>query len=263
VSDTVVYRGYGNDHPAAGRLVTATRDGVESPLRHIVRHSPTGMTWGYEGSGPADLALSLLVDALGDRAKCPLCGGTGMVVFDALSGEDVPFDPDRHPPEGNDRYSEPRQCLPDCDRLRLLPYQQFKRDVVASLPESWTLTRGDIIDWYDQRHRSEQHYMKPATSRPVDRDHVIALLEASAFDTGRTCPTCEGAGTVPGGRRVVHVMAGSLGADWDVDEAVKTIQEARTVEYTDRSFMGHNLRVVTGDGRVRLFTVPKQEEHPS
>ena len=32
------------------------------PLRHVVRHSPTGMEWGYGGSGPADLALSILTD---------------------------------------------------------------------------------------------------------------------------------------------------------------------------------------------------------
>lgn len=33
-------------------------------LKHIVRHSPTGFLWGYGGSGPADLALSILTDAL-------------------------------------------------------------------------------------------------------------------------------------------------------------------------------------------------------
>ncbi len=27
----------------------------------IVRHSPTGFNWGYEGSGPADLALNTLL----------------------------------------------------------------------------------------------------------------------------------------------------------------------------------------------------------
>ena len=37
------------------------------PLRHIVLHSPTGMEWGYGGSGPADLALSILCHYLGDR----------------------------------------------------------------------------------------------------------------------------------------------------------------------------------------------------
>ena len=34
-------------------------------LRHCVLHSPTGMETGYAGSGPADLAASILADFLG------------------------------------------------------------------------------------------------------------------------------------------------------------------------------------------------------
>ena len=34
-------------------------------LEHRVRHSPTGVEWGYGGSGPADLARSILWDHLG------------------------------------------------------------------------------------------------------------------------------------------------------------------------------------------------------
>ncbi len=34
-------------------------------LRHIVYHSPTGMEWGYGGSGPSDLARSILADFAG------------------------------------------------------------------------------------------------------------------------------------------------------------------------------------------------------
>lgn len=37
------------------------------PLRlEIKNHSPTGFAWGYSGSGPAQLALAILTDALGD-----------------------------------------------------------------------------------------------------------------------------------------------------------------------------------------------------
>lgn len=39
------------------------------PLRHIVRHSPTGMNWGYGGSGPADLALSIMADVFEGRVE--------------------------------------------------------------------------------------------------------------------------------------------------------------------------------------------------
>jgi hypothetical protein len=32
----------------------------------LFNHSPAGFSWGYGGSGPAQLALALLTDALGD-----------------------------------------------------------------------------------------------------------------------------------------------------------------------------------------------------
>lgn len=42
--------------------------GAELPLRlDLANHSPTGFEWGYAGSGPAQLALAILVDATGDN----------------------------------------------------------------------------------------------------------------------------------------------------------------------------------------------------
>lgn len=32
---------------------------------NVINHSPTGFEWGYSGSGPAQLALAILMDALG------------------------------------------------------------------------------------------------------------------------------------------------------------------------------------------------------
>lgn len=37
------------------------------PSRKLINHSPTGFEWGYGGSGPAQLALALLLDATGDE----------------------------------------------------------------------------------------------------------------------------------------------------------------------------------------------------
>jgi hypothetical protein len=37
------------------------------PLRHIPFHSPAGFACGYQGSGPADLALAILVDYFRER----------------------------------------------------------------------------------------------------------------------------------------------------------------------------------------------------
>jgi hypothetical protein len=49
-------------HPGNGREFDTT-------LEHVVLHSHTGMETGYGGSGPADLALSILVDFLGASPK--------------------------------------------------------------------------------------------------------------------------------------------------------------------------------------------------
>lgn len=47
--------------------VVVTVDGVMLRERQDLRnHSPTGFEWGYGGSGPAQLALAILADHLGD-----------------------------------------------------------------------------------------------------------------------------------------------------------------------------------------------------
>lgn len=67
MSETKAIRTYeGNRFPRQGQY-RVTVNGA--PLRHVCRHSPDGFEWGYGGSGPADLALSILTDCLGkDRA---------------------------------------------------------------------------------------------------------------------------------------------------------------------------------------------------
>jgi len=59
------YRGH-RDAPGVA-LIEVLEDGAEvgRPLRHHIRHSPTGFEWGYAGSGPADTARCLLIDYLG------------------------------------------------------------------------------------------------------------------------------------------------------------------------------------------------------
>jgi Family of unknown function (DUF6166) len=43
------------------------RDREPYALRHVVCHSPAGFECGYSGSGPADLALSILADHFGEE----------------------------------------------------------------------------------------------------------------------------------------------------------------------------------------------------
>ena len=50
-----------------GHAVTVTVDGRRLNPRHdLWNHSPSGFEWGYGGSGPAQLALAILADHLGD-----------------------------------------------------------------------------------------------------------------------------------------------------------------------------------------------------
>lgn len=42
------------------------------PRTDLRNHSPTGFEWGYAGSGPAQLALALLADALQDDERAEL-----------------------------------------------------------------------------------------------------------------------------------------------------------------------------------------------
>lgn len=50
----------------AGEVSVSYHDGVkEHRVKHLVHHSPTGLEYGYGGSGPADLARSIMGHHLG------------------------------------------------------------------------------------------------------------------------------------------------------------------------------------------------------
>jgi hypothetical protein len=53
---------------------SVTYDGTAlNPRTDIYNHSPTGFNWGYAGSGPAQLALAIMVNEYGeDLTKHPI-----------------------------------------------------------------------------------------------------------------------------------------------------------------------------------------------
>lgn len=70
---TKIYRGDVDYHPPYDTHVTAAEEWNEGrttlPLKHrldLANHSPSGLSWGYSGSGPAQLALAILADCLQD-----------------------------------------------------------------------------------------------------------------------------------------------------------------------------------------------------
>jgi hypothetical protein len=68
-----VYRGrrlYGPGCTIVGVEVTVNGRPLDPRASwKIVNHSPTGFEWGYSGSGPAQLALALVLDASGNRER--------------------------------------------------------------------------------------------------------------------------------------------------------------------------------------------------
>lgn len=144
-SDDVVFHGRAATSPGGGLVTIETPDGRSvGVLAHIVRHSPSGFAWGYRGSGPADLARSLLAAVLGEGAICTSCAGTTEVVYDFERDVVEPYDPDGHDAELVERCG--------CDDGLAIPpglYQRFKEDVVARWPQrdEWRVTAGEIRAW--------------------------------------------------------------------------------------------------------------------
>jgi hypothetical protein len=67
---TRIYHGMHNDR-TGDCVVIVEDDGVSrrlNPRFDLANHSPTGFSWGFGGSGPAQLALALLADATGNDA---------------------------------------------------------------------------------------------------------------------------------------------------------------------------------------------------
>ena len=119
------------------------------------RHSPTGFGAGYEGSGAAALASSLLVAALGTMAACRGCLGSGKVTWLAGAEEPVPWLPE-HDQMTELNSPDPLASVATCDDcdgdgIRVHPslYQQFKREVVARLDgdAEWHLDRVAVLAW--------------------------------------------------------------------------------------------------------------------
>ncbi|MEU6719871.1 DUF6166 domain-containing protein [Nonomuraea sp. NPDC046802] len=141
----VIYHGY--RRATGGSFITIeTPDGDHiGVVRHLPLHSPTGLSWGYNGSGAADCARSLLIAALGDDAACRTCKGTGQVVLDPGSGKELPYEPDNAATYNPDLLFH---CACE-DRYRIGPsiYQAFKFTFVSQWGDEWCMPRSAILTW--------------------------------------------------------------------------------------------------------------------
>ena len=72
MSEVLYYAG-GRDQHVGAYVFRVRNDGTFdllelAPSLSIRAHSPTGFEWGYGGSGPAHLAIALLLEVTGDPA---------------------------------------------------------------------------------------------------------------------------------------------------------------------------------------------------
>jgi hypothetical protein len=119
-------------------------------LTHHVKHSPTGFSWGYGGSGPAELARCILIDHLADDAWCDGCAGTGQQVWQPQIGEFVPYRPGQvHPPELAETVGACIECLGERTSFGPNLYRAFKREFLAALPPvgRWEITSDQLNRW--------------------------------------------------------------------------------------------------------------------
>jgi hypothetical protein len=61
-----VYRGRRSEHSCTVEVEENGESRLLNPRLDLRNHSPTGVEWSYAGSGPAQLALALAADVLGD-----------------------------------------------------------------------------------------------------------------------------------------------------------------------------------------------------
>jgi hypothetical protein len=162
VTDTeeIVYHG---QQSPGGKLVTLETPGGDAVglLRHVVKHSPTGFNWSYRGSGPAELARCLLLDALGDTAVCPMCAGTGQLTYIECDGHaetaPMPYAPAGFDPAAMTTIRCPGTDAAACDGGYLLApplYQRYTSEVIAALPAppaEWRIRRSDLRAWLAQQ----------------------------------------------------------------------------------------------------------------
>lgn len=137
----VVYRGYQVDGGGPSPVLVYDSTGAQVGVLALSgRHSPTGFAWGYAGSGPAELARSLLLAAL-DDPRCLSCAGGRQVIYDIDSGLSRPYRPGRDP-------AELAIGCGDCeDGCRRVPYQRFKREFVAGWGRRWSISRSRLRRW--------------------------------------------------------------------------------------------------------------------
>lgn len=96
-----IYHGYRTSDGVVVEIIEDIKNGKEvhdihglkvRKLKHVVRHSPTGLEYGYGGSGPSDLARSILLDIGYPENEVDMCYQDFKFVFIARLDQEQPFE---------------------------------------------------------------------------------------------------------------------------------------------------------------------------
>ncbi len=108
----VIYHGWRDEE---GNHVLANH----RTLIHVIYHSPSGFAWGYGGSGPADLALSILAHYFKEKYLTT-------AYFKKF-------------------HSRPSQAWQY--------HQRFKWDFVAAWKDNWKISTDEITTWLKKQNQ--------------------------------------------------------------------------------------------------------------
>jgi len=187
-----VYRGYSDQGDATGPVSLVVYEDGQEPykLRHMIVHSPSGMAWGYQGSGASDLALSVLADYLGETAAIP----------------------------AHERYDHAIAGAIQETGAWLL-HQEFKRDVVAGLPQGHNVTidGADIEAWLESRRAEVERLLR-------ERRLLALLGKRVVLTNGAVADVLDIVDDAPADALLVYAVGNSA-----LHRAVALTEVARTV----------------------------------
>lgn len=64
---STVYEGFRFEHPVVIKIDASKRKSLLPTYQHIKNHSTNGFEWGYNGSGPSQLAFAIVYDITKDE----------------------------------------------------------------------------------------------------------------------------------------------------------------------------------------------------